>query len=121
MTQPIYMIASGDLRLSANQVCWAAQDAAEKAVVAAVEREGGKIKRAHPYDPAAKHGFIDSQKYGMKVFRDIPPDAPLMVVEAVWQYSHHVLHGLYSHRGPILTVANWMPTSAWTGLPGPSN
>ncbi len=119
MTQPIYMIASGDLRLSANQVCWAAQDAAEKAVVAAVEREGGKIKRAHPYDPAAKHGFIDSQKYGMKVFRDIPPDAPLMVVEAVWQYSHHVLHGLYSHRGPILTVANW--SGQWPGLVGMLN
>ena len=30
----------------------------------------------------------------MEVFRDIPPDAPLIVAEAVWQYSHHVLHGL---------------------------
>ena len=27
----------------------------------------------------------------MEVFREIPPDAPLVVVEAVWQYSHHVL------------------------------
>lgn len=24
-----------------------------------------------------------------------------------WQYSHHVLPGMRSHRGPILTVANW--------------
>ena len=30
-----------------------------------------------------------------------------MVVEAVWEYSHHVLAGLRSHRGPILVVANW--------------
>src|SRR5579884_25461 len=43
----------------------------------------------------------------MEVFRAIPPTAPVVVVEAVWQYSHHVLAGLYSHQGPILTVANW--------------
>jgi hypothetical protein len=43
----------------------------------------------------------------MNVFRTLPADAPLIVVEAVWQYSHHVLAGLRSHRGPILIVANW--------------
>jgi hypothetical protein len=42
-----------------------------------------------------------------------------MVVEAVWQYSHHVLHGLYTHRGPILTVANW--SGQWPGLVGMLN
>jgi len=30
-----------------------------------------------------------------------------VVVEAVWQYTHHILSGLVNHRGPILTVANW--------------
>ena len=55
----------------------------------------------------------------MQVFRDIPPDAPLIVVEAVWQYSHHVLHGLIGHRGPILTVANW--SGEWPGLVGMLN
>ena len=55
----------------------------------------------------------------MEVFRQIPPDAPLMVVEAVWQYSHHVLHGLWTHRGPILTVANW--SGEWPGLVGMLN
>ena len=35
----------------------------------------------------------------MEVFRQIPPDAPLIVVEAVWQYSHHVLQrSLHSSR-----------------------
>src|SRR5262249_51122131 len=63
-----------------------------------------------------QHGFIDSQKRGMEVFRDIPENAPLVVVEAVWQYSHHLLHGLYTHRGPILTVANW--SGEWPGLVG---
>src|SRR2546430_2168863 len=48
-----------------------------------------------------------------------PAEAPLVVVEAVWQYSHHILHGLYSHKGPILTVANW--SGQWPGLVGMLN
>jgi len=115
----VYLIANGDLRLSANQNCEAAQAAMEKQIVAAFEREGAKVVRGHPYDPAKKHGFIDSQKYGMEVFRKLPHDAPLVVAEALWQYSHHVLHGLYTHRGPILTVANWSGT--WPGLVGMLN
>ncbi len=115
----IYLVASGDLRLSANQMCWAAQDAMEKQVSAAVEREGAQVKRAHAYDPALKHGFLDSQKRGIQVFRAIPPDAPLIVAEAVWQYTHHVLPGLMTHRGPILTVANW--SGQWPGLVGMLN
>ena len=55
----------------------------------------------------------------MEVFRTIPADAPLIVAEAVWQYSHHVLPGLITHRGPILTVANWSGT--WPGLVGMLN
>lgn len=116
MKQTIYMVASGDLRLAANQKCEAAQSAMEKQVVEAVEKLGGQIKRAHDYDPEKKHGFIDSQKRGMEVFRSIPPDAPLIVAEAVWQYSHHVLSGLFTHRGPILTVANW--SGEYPGLVG---
>jgi hypothetical protein len=30
---------------------------------------------------------------GMEVFRQLDPDAPLIVAESVWQYSHHVLAG----------------------------
>jgi len=119
MEAPIFLVASGDLRLSANQKCWPAQERAEAAVVRAIEREGRRVKRGHDYDAVKQHGFIDSQKRGMEVFRNIPPDAPLVVVEAVWQYSHHVFHGLYSHRGPILTVANW--SGEWPGLVGMLN
>jgi len=119
MSDPIVLIASGDLRLSANQKCWPAQEMVEAAVIDAVRRAGREIKRGHAFDPAKRHGFIDSQKYGMNVFRDIPRTAPVIVVEAVWQYSHHVLHGLYSHRGPILTVANW--SGEWPGLVGMLN
>ena len=41
--------------------------------MAAIRRAGRDVRRGHPYDPAKQHGFIDSQKYGMEVFRDIPP------------------------------------------------
>ena len=119
MPQSIYLIASGDLRLAANRNCWAAQQRVEEAVQAAVAGVGREIVRAHPFQPEKGHGFIDSQKYGMEVFRQIPADAPLMVVEAVWQYSHHVLPGLWTHRGPILTVANW--SGEWPGLVGMLN
>jgi hypothetical protein len=112
----IYLVASGDLRLAANQNCEAAQAEMEKKIVSAVESLGGTVRRAHPYDPVKKHGFIDSQKYGMEVFRNIPAKSPLIVAEAVWQYTHHVLPGLSTHRGPILTVANWSGT--WPGLVG---
>jgi hypothetical protein len=115
----IYLVASGDLRPAANQQCEAAQVAMERKLVSAVEALGGRIRRAHPFDPEKKHGFIDSQRYGMEVFRSIPKDAPLIIAEAVWQYTHHVLPGLSTHRGPILTVANWSGT--WPGLVGMLN
>ena len=119
MSEMIYLIANGDLRLSANQNCWAAQQKVEEAVMAAVRAEGGEIRRGHPYDPALKHGFIGSQKQGIEVFKNIPPQASLIVCEAVWQYSHQVLTGLVSHKGPILTVANW--SGEWPGLVGMLN
>ena len=112
----IYLVANGDLRLSANRVCEAAQAAMERKVVAAVRRFGREVVRAHEYDPVKQHGFIDSQKRGIEVFRGIPKDAPLIVAEAVWQYSHHLLPGLFAHRGPVLTVANWDGT--YPGLVG---
>ena len=56
---------------------------------------------------------------GWRFSVSIPGNAPLIVVEAVWQYSHHVLAGLFSHKGPILTVANW--SGQWPGLVGMLN
>ncbi|MEM8783654.1 MAG: fucose isomerase [Planctomycetota bacterium] len=115
----VALIANGDLRLSANRTCWKAQHAMEEKLGQVVASMGYRVVRAHPYKPDEKHGFIASQKEGMEVFADLDPDAPLIVAESVWQYSHHVLHGLMSHRGPILTVANWSGT--WPGLVGMLN
>ncbi|HVY95229.1 MAG TPA: hypothetical protein VHA14_20860 [Bryobacteraceae bacterium] len=115
----IILIANGDLRLSANRVCWDAQKQTEEAVMNAIRREGHTVRRGHPFDPEKGHGFIDSQAHGLQVFRNIPEDAPIVVVEAVWQYTQHILGGLISHKGPILTVANW--SGQWPGLVGMLN
>jgi hypothetical protein len=111
-----YLVASGDLRESANVPGWPVQHALEQSVTRAFERFGWTVRRANPIDPVLGHGFIRSQRMGLEVFRGIPPTAPLIVAEAVWQYSHHVLAGLRTHRGPILTVANFAPD--WPGLVG---
>lgn len=115
----VYLVANGDLRESANRQCEAAQQEMEAGLIAACKSLGYTVKRAHGYDKAKGHSFIDSQKYGREVFAGIPADAKLIVAEAVWQYSHHVLSGLIQHEGPILTVANW--SGQWPGLVGMLN
>ena len=112
----VYLVASGDLRPSANRVCWPAQEAMERALGAAFAAEGVRVVRAHPFVAAKGHGFLDGQRAGMDAFARVPKDAPVVVAEAVWQYSHHVLAGLLAHRGPVLTVANW--SGEWPGLVG---
>ena len=112
----VLLVTSGDLRQSANQVCWPAQRDMEEKLTAAFAQKGCKLVRAHAYDDKAKHGFISSQRQGMDVFMKIHPEAKLVFATAAWQYSHHVLPGLRSHRGPILTAANW--SGQWPGLVG---
>ncbi len=117
MTEPdIVLVASGDSRLPANQVCWPAQAALEETVARALGEMGRRVVRGHLVDPAKGHGFIDGQARGIEVFRTIDPEAPLIVAIAVWQYTSHVLPGLTKHRGPILTLANW--SGQWPGLVG---
>ena len=115
----VYLMANGDLRLSANQNCWEAQQAMEQEIIQAVQSAGWSVVRAHPFKEDQQHGFIGSQREGLEVFRQLDPEIPLIVAEAVWQYSHHILHGLMTHRGPILTLANWSGT--WPGLVGMLN
>ncbi|WP_158752173.1 fucose isomerase [Acidobacterium sp. S8] len=115
----VLLVASGDLRQSANKVCWPAQAAMEQQLIEAFKQEGITIRRAHPYIEELEHGFIYNQRMGMDVFATIDPNAPVIVAEAVWQYSHNVVAGLQSHRGPILTVANW--SGQWPGLVGMLN
>ena len=112
----ILLVTSGDLRQSANQICWPAQREMEEKLTGAFAQKGFKLVRAHQYNEKQKHGFISSQRQGMDVFMKIHPEAKLVFATAAWQYSHHVLPGLRSHKGPILTVANW--SGQWPGLVG---
>lgn len=113
------LIASGDHRLVANQTCWPAQKQLEAGAREAFAALGWSLERAGGEDYGQGHGFIDSQTRGREVFSHIHPDAPLVVAEAVWQYSQHVLAGLSRHRGPILLLANW--SGQWPGLVGELN
>lgn len=110
------LVTSGDLRLPANQMCWPAQEELERALTERFLAEGVELRRAFPVDVAQRHGFISSQRMGMDVFARIDLEENLVFATAAWQYSHHVLPGMRSHRGPILTVANW--SGQWPGLVG---
>jgi hypothetical protein len=112
----VYTVASGDLRTAANVTCWPTQQRLEADLTAAIEKLGWTVRRGHPFEPEKGHGFIDSQRRGIEVFKTLPAEAPLIVAEGVWQYSHHVLAGLRTHRGPILVVANW--SGEYPGLVG---
>ena len=70
--QTVYLVASGDLRDSANKVCWAAQQDMESKLEKALLDCGWKLKRAHDYDEKLEHGFIWNQRMGMDVFSRIP-------------------------------------------------
>jgi hypothetical protein len=112
----VILITSGDLRQSANVVCWPAQEELERMLTQAFLNEGVAVQRAFPVDSSRGHGFISSQRMGMDIFARIDPQASLVFATAAWQYTHHVLPGMRSHRGPILTVANW--SGQWPGLVG---
>ncbi len=112
----VILVASGDLRHTANRAGWQAQQKLEADIAAALAEHGVRVRRGHEYDPAVGHGFIWNQRMGMDVFAGIHPDAPVIVAEAVWEYTHHVLAGLKTQRGPILTAANW--SGQWPGLVG---
>ena len=91
----------------------------EEKLVAAIEPKGRASSARTRSIP--KRGTVSStaRNTAWKSSGIFRPTRPLIVAEAVWQYSHHVLHGLITHHGPILTVANW--TGTWPGLVGMLN
>src|SRR5437588_11239162 len=64
----VQLVANGDLRLSANQSCWAEQAKMEEALRGAVADLGCELVRMHPYKEPEKHGLIGSQREGIQVF-----------------------------------------------------
>lgn len=114
--QTAFLVTSGDSREPANVASWPTQQELERIITGELERNGWQVQRAAPVAADAPHGFVSSQREGIEVFKSVPPEAPVVVAIANWQYSHHVLPGLRTHRGPILTVANF--SGQWPGLVG---
>ncbi len=113
----IVLVASGDRRTTANLAGQAAQLECERQLRQAFAGLGKRLVRAHPeLDPRLGHGFIQTQAQGRDIFARIPRSAPLVVAEAVWQYSNHVVYNLWEHQGPILVASNF--DGAWPGLVG---
>jgi hypothetical protein len=117
----VTLLASGDQRSSANERCWPTQRETEAEMGRAFEGLGWKVRRGSPerWSDEEPHGFLFSQAQGREVFEKIHPEAPLVIVESVWQYTGNVLAGLVRHRGPILIVCNW--SGQWPGLVGALN
>ena len=109
-------VDDGRVPLVAVDTLIAVQQALEAMITEAITAQGYRVVRAHGVDPDTGHGFISSQRMGLEVFATIPCEVPLVVAIGNWQYSHHVLPGLRTHQGPILTVANFVPE--WPGLVG---
>jgi hypothetical protein len=64
----VLLVASGDLRLSANQKCWAAQSEMEESLRQALEANGHRLLSDHPFKDDVWHVFIYSHKDWMSVF-----------------------------------------------------
>jgi hypothetical protein len=111
--EEVILVTSGDPNRSANLICWPAQAEMEQRLARAFREQGVRTRRAFKADPGIGHGFISSQRMGMDIFSKLDRHANLVIATASWQYTHHVLAGLRSHKGPILTVANW--SGQWPG------
>jgi len=113
----LVLIANGDRRLFANLACQEAQMECERQLREAFADLGYNLVRAHPeIDPGMGHGFIETQAMGADILSRIPKDAPIIVAEAVWQYSNHIAYPLWEWVGPILVASNFDGT--WPGLVG---
>ena len=104
--EEVILIRSGDVRQHRNRTTWPAQQRLEAALTRAFAAAGVRLHPIIPFDERLGHGYVWRQRMGLDLFREIDPEAPLVVAIAAWQYSHHLLGGLQEHRGPILPVAN---------------
>jgi L-fucose isomerase-like protein len=116
-SKELVLIANGDRRRFANLMCQAAQMECERQIREAFDDMGYKLVRAHPeVHPEMGHGFIETQAQGTSTLSKIPGEAPIVIAEAVWQYSNHIAYPLWERKGPILIASNFDGT--WPGLVG---
>ena len=116
----VYLMANGDLRLSANQRCWAAQEAMEREIVAAVDG-GGLDGRPRPSVQGGPEARIHQLAEGRR--RRLPHARPRRRRSSSPRRCGSTrticCTDSRTHQGPILTLANWSGT--WPGLVGMLN
>ena len=68
----VYLMANGDLRTLANQKCWPEQAKMEAVLTKALQSEGWKVVRAHPYVPGVRIADQNTATVGAYHTADIP-------------------------------------------------
>ncbi|WPP51897.1 hypothetical protein [Catalinimonas niigatensis] len=77
--QEIYLVASGDSRLAANQVGWATQEEMEYLIVNVLKKQGFKVIRAHAYDPKKNMALLIHSVWAWMFFIPFLPKHRLLL------------------------------------------
>jgi len=110
----VALISNGDYREAVGVTCWPKQEETLRETEKAFQKLGVKSYRAHPFDGERKHGFITTQAECCRVFSQVNPTEPVVLVLSSWVWASHVASSLKLHRGPILLLGNFDGT--WPGL-----
>jgi hypothetical protein len=110
----VALLSNGDFRDPVGVACWPKQEETLRQVEGAFEKLRVRSRRAHPFKPDKKHGFINTQAEACRICALLPRDMPVAVVLSSWVWAHHLASSLKLHRGPILLLANFDGT--WPGL-----
>src|SRR3972149_5438954 len=86
----IYLVSNGDFRDSACQLAWPKQEETLKQCKAAFAKLGVQTEEVTHYNPQRRHGFVTKQCEGAKLFAEMDPTAPVVIILSCWAYSHHV-------------------------------
>lgn len=110
----VALISNGDFRDAVGVNCWPKQEETLQKVEKVFKSLRLKAKRAHPYKEDKKHGFITTQAEGCRVFSNLNPDTPVVVILSSWVWASNIASSLKLHKGPILLLGNFDGT--WPGL-----
>ncbi|MBD3326718.1 hypothetical protein GF339_19195, partial [candidate division KSB3 bacterium] len=112
--EKVILLSNGDFRDSAGVVTWPKQEETLKLVEAAFAKLGVETERGNPFKEDKQHGFITTQAEGCRIFAELDPHAPVVVVMAAWVWAHHLASCFKLHKGPVLLLGNFDGT--WPGL-----
>jgi hypothetical protein len=110
----VVLLSNGDFRDPVGVGCWPKQEETLKLVEESFNRLGIKTVRGNQYKKQKRHGFITTQAEGCRVFANLEPEVPVVLVLSSWVWAHHLASSAKLHRGPVLLLGNFDGT--WPGL-----